>query len=190
MDYDAMEFLTDLPSWMYMRATSVSKYVTASFKQFAPAEAVRKGVTPGAAFVALTPDIGGVLRPGTELLRAKAEGEGSPDVTLCEEYVFFTEAPPPAPPALLTGSASRRPAASPKPPPAPPPAPVPAAPASSRAADKRPAFSVVPDDELFAGAPIMDGFIRAAAAQPARRARPASAPSRCAGTATRPAPGS
>jgi hypothetical protein len=52
MDWDAMENLTDLPSWMYARATHVSKYVNVGFKLYTDSEASRQGVAPSAAFVA------------------------------------------------------------------------------------------------------------------------------------------
>jgi hypothetical protein len=106
---------------MFMRATRVPLDITARFKLINGAEAGRKGIAPGAAFIACTRDIDGSLQPGTELVREAAEEEGEPDITLCSDHEFLSDSPPPEPPELLTGSASRRPAATPTPTPAPPP---------------------------------------------------------------------
>jgi hypothetical protein len=65
MDYNAMEHLRELRQWMFMRASGVSKHITACFRLLAPTDAKRKGVAPRAAFVALTPNIGSVLQPSS-----------------------------------------------------------------------------------------------------------------------------
>jgi hypothetical protein len=160
MDWDAMENLTNLPSWMYARATHVSKYVNVGFKLYTDCEASRKGAAPGAAFVAQTRGIGGMLEPGTELLHAAAEDEGEPDITLEEGHVFLNNDPPPEAPLVAVGGAARRPDALPAPDPAPTSPAAPVAPASAHAAGKRPARQLVPAGEPFAGAPILYGFVR------------------------------
>jgi hypothetical protein len=128
-----------------------------------------------------------MLDPGTELLRTAADDEGEPDITLEEGHVFLNDDPPPEAPPVAVDGPSRLPGASLAPDLEPTSPAAPVAPASARAAGKRPARQLVLAGEPLQARRFSSSLsVRSAAyAQPAGRAMPAGAKTRCASTAPR-----